>query len=282
MRPAAAAFSSRGARPSQPSRRGPHQLAGALAFLGLTLSLALAPPAAAGPGPTPPDSAQATAALGRRPLPPDLTAPLPPRPADAARLRELRQQREFTYVEAAPEAASAWDLFWRRVGQALRRWLASRSYEGFWRWVFYALFLGAAVFIVLKLLQVDVTGAFGRSARPVPLGYDTLAENIHEVDFQARLAEAEAVGNHRLALRLGYLQLLKRLADHGLIAWQPDKTNHAYLAELPAAGPLRPAFGELTRQFEYVWYGELPLPASLYAEARAGQQALSRELGEAG
>ncbi len=268
-------FSSQRPRP-QLARCGPRRLARVLLLGGLAFSLA-----GAGPAPTPADSAKVAAAPVRAPLPPDLSSPPRPRRPDAERLRELRGQREFTYVEAAPESPSAWDLFWRRIGQALRRWLASRSYEGFWRWVFYALFLGAAVFIVLKLLQVDITGAFGRSARPAPLGYDTLDENIHELDFQARLAEAEAAGNYRLALRLGYLQLLKHLADRGLIAWQPDKTNHAYLAELPAAGPLRPAFRELTRQFEYVWYGELLLPVSLYAEARAGQLALGRELGEA-
>ena len=73
------------------------------------------------------------------------------------------------------------------------------------------------------------------AARPAawPLAYDTAAENIHEVDFATRLAEAEAAGNCRLAVRLGYLQLLKQLTDRGLIHWQPDKTNHAYLAELP-------------------------------------------------
>ena len=213
-----------------------------------------------------------------RPLPPDQTTPLRPRHADEDRLRELRGQREFTYIDALPAAPSAWDLFWRRVREVISQWLASRSYQGFWRWVFYAAFLGAAIFVVLKLLQVDITGAFGRSSRAIPLPYDTLSENIHELDFQARLTEAEAAGNYRLALRLGYLQLLKQLTDRGLIRWQPDKTNHAYLAELPADGQLRPAFRELTRQFEYVWYGELALPAALYSEARAGQQALGGQL----
>ena len=241
----------------------------------LALSFSSAGASAAQPVRRPP--AQPAAPL-MRPLPPDLTTTLRPRQPDAARLRVLRQQREFTYVEVLPEAPSAWELFWRRIGQALREWLSGRSYQGFWRWVCYALIIGAGVFVVLKLLEIDVTGIFGRSSRPGPLAYDTLGEDIHAVDFQARLAEAEAAGNYRLALRLGYLQLLKHLADQGLIRWQPDKTNHAYLAELPPTGPLRPAFRELTRQFEYVWYGELPLPAALYQEARAGQQALRGEV----
>lgn len=249
--------------------------AGRLVVLAFTTVL-LALPVGAVPPPKPIQSTAQEPA--QQLLPPDRTTPLRPRRADANRLQELRQQRAFTYVEVAPAPTSAWDLFWSRVWQSVREWLAGRSYQGFWRWIFYGLVLGAVIFIVLKLLQVDVTGAFGRSARSVPLPYDTLQENIHEVDFQTRLTEAEAAGNYRLALRLGYLQLLKQLSDRGLIRWQPNKTNHAYLDELPPTGPLRPAFRELTRQFEYVWYGELPLPASLYSQARAGQQALHSEL----
>ena len=203
-----------------------------------------------------------------------------PRLPDAGRLRELRGQREFQYEEdiTQPEQ-SAWDAFWARVREAIGNWLVSRSYNHFWRWIFYALFVGAGVFIVLRLLEIDFTAMLGRSPRRAAMTYDTMAENIHEVDFATRLAEAEAAGNWRLAVRLGYLQLLKTLADGGQIQWQPDKTNHAYLAELPAAGPLRGAFREATRQFEYVWYGELALTAPLYAQIRAGHQALRAQLG---
>ena len=203
-----------------------------------------------------------------------------PRLPDAKRLRELRGQREFQYEEdiTQPEQ-SAWDAFWARVREAIGNWLVSRSYNHFWRWIFYALFVGAGVFIVLRLLEIDFTAMLGRSPRRAAITYDTMAENIHEVDFATRLAEAAAAGNWRLAVRLGYLQLLKTLADGGQIQWQPDKTNHAYLAELPAAGPLRGAFREATRQFEYVWYGELALTAPLYAQIRAGHQALRAQLG---
>ena len=217
--------------------------------------------------------------MATRPLLPDQgPAPRLRRP-DAGRLRELRGQSAFQYEEAVttPEQ-SAWSAFWARVREAIGNWLASRSYNHFWRWILYALFVGAGVFIVLRLLDIDFTAMLGRSPRRAALAYDTMAENIHEVDFATRLAEAEAAGNWRLAVRLGYLQLLKTLADGGLINWQPDKTNHAYLAELPATGPLRGTFREATRQFEYVWYGELALTAPLYAQVRAGHQALRAQL----
>ena len=246
--------------------------------LGMGAWLALAAPASAAARPAP-----HPAPFIARALPPDLAAPPRPPQAVQARLTELSGQREFQYAQVESQP-SAWDVFWTRFWRQVARWLSSRSYQGFWKWVLYALFIGAAVFIVLKLLQVDLTAAFGRSPRRrASLDYDTAAENIHELDFATRLREAEDTGNYRLALRLGYLELLKKLTDQGLIDWQPDKTNHAYLRELAESRPAaRAPFGELTRQFEYVWYGELALPAAGYRQARAAQQQLGQQLSPAG
>jgi hypothetical protein len=204
--------------------------------------------------------------------------------AVAERLADLRGQREFRYVEeeAAPERPNAWSIFWAKLLEWLLRpfrWMGLRLPAEFWTWVLYGALAAAVVFVVLKLLQVDLTAAFGRAPRRAALDYETLTENIHELDFATRLREAEETGNLRLAVRLGYLQLLKQLSDGQLIDWQPDKTNQAYLHELAAQRPvLRGPFAELTRQFEYVWYGELPLQAALYAEVRGRQRALGQQL----
>jgi len=214
------------------------------------------------------------------PLPPDTVAP-PLRHPAAARLRELRGQRDFDYTEVAEEPAQAsfWQRmlrwFWRRVG----RLLATKGGRVTWNTLFYGLLGAGLVFAVLKFLQVDLTRAFGRAPRAQPLAYTTGTENIHELNFAEALAQAEAGGQLRLAVRLGYLQLLKLLTDRDFIAWQPDKTNQDYLGELAASYPAaHPAFTELTRQFAYVWYGELPVPAALYQQVRADQRRLAQQL----
>ena len=211
-----------------------------------------------------------------QPLPPDRSTALPPRRPNTARLRELAARHEFRYIE--PEASTdAWEAFWARLWHWLNGLFETRSGQLTSKYGLYAAVLATLVFAVLKLLQVDITGAFGRSARRGPLAYDLAAENIHEVDFATRISAAEQAGNFRLAVRLGYLEVLKHLTDRGLIHWQPNKTNHAYLAEL-AAGPVREAFRAATRQFEYVWYGELRLNTALYQQARAGQRAVTAPL----
>lgn len=239
-------------------------------------------------------------ALGGTPQPPRFlrapvdTAAAPPLPADAAaqppvrrpaadRLRQLRGQRDFQYVEGTPEGAG----FLERFLAWLWRWLApvfdTKGGRVAWNVIFYGVLGATLVFAVLKLLQVDLTKVFGRAARSLPLAYETGQENIHELNFADALAQAETTGNLRLAVRLGYLQLLKQLTDRDFITWQPDKTNQTYLHELAASRPTaRPAFAELTRQFEYTWYGELPVPAALYQQVREAQRQFGQQLSGAG
>ncbi|QKG53464.1 DUF4129 domain-containing protein [Hymenobacter sp. BRD67] len=214
------------------------------------------------------------------PLPAD-TAPQPVRRPAAARLHELRSQRDFQYTTALGEPEQAGWL--ARLMAWLWSWLGplltTRGGKVAWNTIFYGLLGATLVFAVLKLLQVDLTKAFGRAPRAVPLSYETGQENIHELNFADAITQAEAAGNLRLAVRLGYLQLLKQLTDGNLIAWQPDKTNQAYLRELKASrGALHPAFSKLTQQFEYIWYGEVPLPAPLYQQVRADQYQLGAQL----
>jgi hypothetical protein len=260
-----------------PRRRG-HL--GVVLLLGWLLAL----PALGTPHPPRPWRALADTA-STLPLPADAAAQPPLRRPAADRLRDLRGQRDFQYVEGtgAPEGAS----FWARFMAWLWRWLAplfnTTGGRVAWDIIFYGLMGATLIFAVLKLVQVDFTKVFGRAPRALPLAYETGQENIHELNFTDALAQAEAAGNLRLAVRLGYLQLLKQLTDRDFIAWQPDKTNQTYLHELAASRPTaRPAFAELTRQFEYAWYGELPVSAALYQQVRADQRQFGQQLSGAG
>ncbi len=217
------------------------------------------------------------AAAPPRPLPPDQSGNVVLRAPTAERLRAFRGQREFQYVTVKSET-SAWDLLWMRFWRWVAELLETRPGKVLWEYGLYVALLVAFVFVVLKLMQVDITRAFGRAPRRAPLSYDTQSEDIHALDFQTLLQEAETNGNHRLAVRLGYLEVLKQLTDQGLIRWQPDKTNHDYLYELPS-GPLATAFRELTQQFDYVWYGEHnDLTPTHYAQARTTREAFQQLL----
>ena len=260
----------------------------AAAVIGLTLLLAA--PAGAAPGPQlpqppllpPPDTTVAHANTRFVPLPADTGAPARLRPPAAGRLAALARRPEFRYVEPEIKSSSdsSWTRFWRELLRRVMKLFSGPTYESKGRYVVYALFAAAFVYVVLRLLRLDVTGLFGRRNRAVPLPYEILSEDIHRIDFTGELARAEEAGNYRLAVRLGYLLTLRHLTERNLIRWQPDKTNHDYLREL-AGSPWGPGFQDLTRQFEYVWYGERPLSAAQYPALREDRQEFIRRLSRA-
>lgn len=195
------------------------------------------------------------------------------RTPDYGRLKARRQERAFQYqldVKLTP-SLTFWDRFWQKVGRYLSKVGKAKSYDSFWKYVMYALVAGLAVFVILKLLQVDFTGLFGRKAVAVEVPYATYAENIHEINFAALIEEAENQGDYRRAVRLYYLSILKNLTDKAFIEWAPAKTNHSYITELQRPD-LRPPFEHITRLFEYVWYGGTALTASRFQAIRVSFQ----------
>lgn len=181
---------------------------------------------------------------------------------DQGKLAAYSKQPEFNYHEdkAGP---SLWERFWRWFWHWFDFKIQPGGHLGnFWyyffqalKWLLIAGGVGALIFLIMKLAGIDMFNIFGRKAASGTMAYSELMENIHLINFDEEVEQAVAKGNYRLAVRLLYLKSLKQLNDSGLIDWQLDKTNNTYVAEI-ADPEKRSAFQQLTRQFEYVWYGE--------------------------
>lgn len=237
-------------------------------WIGLLLSLADAGRAAAQitapPAPDVPVAAPPTA-------PTD--APARVRYPDAGRLRDLQTDRDYQYGREAPPPDSALGRFWAWFMDRLFRLLSSRAYQNAGQYVLLAAIAGLAIYLLLK---AEVLGfGFLKRAQMTPLDYQTDTEDIYAVDYGAALDDALRLGNYRLAVRLLYRQTLKHLADAGQIEYQPDKTNRQYVYELKNAR-LRNDFEHLTRQFEYVWYGNFPIDAGRFDALRGQFQAFNQ------
>lgn len=106
-------------------------------------------------------------------------------------------------------------------------------------------------------------------------------ENIEELDIDALLRNALASGDLRLAVRVHYLMLLKKLNEFGLIIWKKDKTNRDYLSELYARNDYYENVRMLTLAYELVWYGERAVSQESYKKLSTGfdsvNQLMSRE-----
>lgn len=91
------------------------------------------------------------------------------------------------------------------------------------------------------------------------LSYTTEEDTIYGVDFHGGIANALAGQNYREAIRLLYLQTLKRLSDEGKIDWQLYKTPTQYIYEVRT-----PVFRQLTNHFLRVRYGNFDASESLF------------------
>lgn len=111
-----------------------------------------------------------------------------------------------------------------------------------------------------------VPGAAGVAA--VDLSQEHLLASQLPEDEWLRLArEKQAAGETRLAVRAVFLAGLSFLGAHGRLRIARGKSNLDYLREYGRRGdtpePARAAFGQNTRDFERVWYGDHASDGSL-------------------
>jgi hypothetical protein len=197
----------------------------------------------------------------------DTSAGVNIRSFDKATLTKYSDRPEFKY-NSGNEELSWWDRLWIR----------------FWAW-FWSLFMfkglsvlgvilniieillivaavGGLIYAILKAVGMDPRTLLSKTPPPT-VPYSEFFEDINTIDFDTEIEKAVAAHNYRFAVRLLYLKCLKQLSDAGVIAWEIDKTNSQYLYELKN-DEQRSAFGLLTRQFEYVWYGEFSINDAVY------------------
>ncbi len=176
---------------------------------------------------------------------------------DQGALKEFRADKDFNYNSgtAQPGQLSLWDRFWNWFWVKLFRGIGKHTSVQYILAGICVLFL---VYIIFKVIGIDVMQVISGRPKETELAYSESLENINEINFDAEIEKALAQHNYRLAVRLLYLKCLKQLSDRHLVQWQIDKTNSAYLYELKDVNQQK-AFRLLTRQFEYVWYGNFAI-----------------------
>jgi hypothetical protein len=192
-------------------------------------------------------------------------SPVTVRLPDEASLDRFRRNPEFRYTRDVQYPTT----FWEHVKYYLQKWLRSvfdSDVSGKWtKRILIILLVVAAVFVLLKMLKIDTSGIFFSSPETIDLSDKTIDQDIRTAQLDKMLEKALDQQQYRLAVRLTYLIMLKLLSDAGQIHWQPDKTNRSYLGEINRE-KLRNPFAELTRQYEYVWYGDFDITEKHYAD----------------
>ena len=175
-----------------------------------------------------------------------------------ATIDSYRADKSFQYNRDRAKQQSflqrLWNWFWDKYYELLGR-EGGNNLLKLLMWLFV---IAGLSYFLLKVLGMDAFAFFGKRNKDDTQGYEVLEENLHQINFNEAIAKAIEQKNYRLAVRLLYLQSLKKLSDKNLINWQPEKTNRQYAAELLPTALGKP-FAGLTNNFEYVWYGECPL-----------------------
>jgi Domain of unknown function (DUF4129) len=209
---------------------------------------------------------------------------------DRFRLQELKKQREFQYDSVDDKNAErlreisdreymADSSKWKNrnnggngsqngSGNDTRRSeqknkSTSVHSGGSGNWLLILLLFLALVVILMVALKLKPGSLFSRRGAKDIAEHETTVENIHTMKFESELEKAIRLKNFRLALRIMYLETLKKMTDQNVIHWQPEKTNWDYVREVKDAG-LRAPFTEITNAYDYAWYGEFAIDEPLF------------------
>ncbi|MEX1240120.1 MAG: DUF4129 domain-containing protein [Cyclobacteriaceae bacterium] len=146
----------------------------------------------------------------------------------------------------------------------------------------YAIIIGV---VLLLLYMVLKNVAFDLRIKRGELRTDNIengVDNIEDVDIQALLEQARAERNFRVAVRLYYLGLLKKLHELNVIVWKKDKTNRDYLSELFARDFYFEDVRVLTHSYEAVWYGQHSLAPETFRKLSTQFESIYQKMNNAG
>lgn len=195
------------------------------------------------------------------------TAKVSVRKFSPAAINSYKKDPAYQYDQLIEPPESAWDRFWEWFWGKIGAMLSSETGWAVFQTVLIVLASAILLFFVLKLSGMTNGGLFGKENKADKLGYLISDDDIHTVDFESAIEKAINDGNYRFAVRLLYLQSLKKLADLGLINWQINKTNVTYLREL-YGNRLYDNFNNLTLQFENNWYGDVPIEENEFLQVK--------------
>jgi hypothetical protein len=133
------------------------------------------------------------------------------------------------------------------------------------KFIFYGIMISAIVYTILKVMKANPVGLLVKSTDR--LDYSVTSEDIHSIPFDEQITTALEAKNYKLAIRLYYLFALKNLTDREIIQWKPGKANQEYIYEI-SKGKLRTNFVELSRLFEYVWYGGFEVEKAAFDKSK--------------
>lgn len=142
--------------------------------------------------------------------------------------------------------------------------------------VFYLIVILAVIWIIYRLVVVNNLFVFN-SMKKIQ-DEDTDETLVTDGKIRERIETAVRNGDYRLATRFLYLETLQWLDQLQLIRYQADATNQEYVQQMDKTTGGK-AFRQLTRVFDYVWYGKFPVTSEKFEVIRKNFKSFNQSAG---
>jgi len=129
-------------------------------------------------------------------------------------------------------------------------------------WLIIILFLILAVRIIWRSSFTSLVKPQGKAGA---FSFEEFKDGLQDIPFEKKIKEAEALQDWRSAVRWQYLFTLHTLEKNSYLEFMPAKTNFDYLRDLRRT-EFKNEFSELSKVFEYVWYGKFNIHPNSYSE----------------
>ncbi len=182
-----------------------------------------------------------------------------------AQWHKLTNDKAFNYVDDLESATRPVEN--TDSGLLLRVLQAIYSFFMGAKFLLWPIVICGILFVIYKIFVNSGSFMFSKNKKVMGESEPMQAgeEAIDATNWEALLQKALSSQDLRLAVRYRYMWLLQILQRNEQIQYSSDKTNCEYYTELKEA-KYKQTFRQLSRQYEYVWYGNFSMSPDAFAE----------------
>jgi hypothetical protein len=171
-------------------------------------------------------------------------------------LNRIKNDDAFWYLNTTPRnpktVTSSGSGWW---------WLLQQSW---FRWLIWLIIIGGFTSVLIWYISTSNVKLFHKEPGAVKNNEDqSFSVDIFSLEYDTAIPAAIHNQNYRLAVRYLFLQTLKIMAENKMIQYKADRTDSEYVQQLLHT-VYYTDFYQLTRNFEYIWYGQMEIPASSF------------------